>query len=315
MSIIFLILLIIGHKYTMALLKDSNEQAVLKEGEFRRNKDGSTSIGYNMASLGFYNIETGKRIKNGSLIKPVDGKINGRIYYQQNYPEGFDYILIAMVDYKKHNFVIDGVTYEDYSFSLDKKDEINIDISVEGLDKDAKEFTFFLVKDIHVKALYEKEKENLTMWMLRETKYSFAQRFLLRESIMETRMNNSDSYNEFITNKDFIIDLVKTHNIYEPMPIYQNNSGDELEVVIQNKYDTEMNYAVFGFLDWEQILIDGDSPIKYIEIPSKASIYFKVKIPEISENKSFQIYYIPQVNSNAINGFYPESTYKTILTQ
>lgn len=307
-SIIVALLLI--NNYTQVLSTDMKE-AVLNEGEFKYNEDGSTSIGLNMSALSFRDINTNRKINSGTIFEPTNGVLEGRIHYQQNYVEDCNYILIVLVDYVKKDFMVNGMNYSEFTFTLEKEDEIIMDIKVENIDEKAHEFTYLIIKDINVNELYENEKE-LSLWMLRETIHSFGGRFLLNESQLDdAEVRYEMDLTSFKTDRSFLLSIVYNHKLMDQYPIY--NSNDELEILIENEYDYELEYSLLGFLDWKQVSLDGDNLIKTFKIPPNTNVYFKITAPNIYENTPFQIFGFPGSFSRDIGEYGPRSTYKLLL--
>lgn len=89
-----------------------------KEGGFSYNSDGTVTLGEGMVSNGFWDSETGAIVDQGTLLKPIDRKIRGRISFSQNIPDTRNHLLIIMIDYVQQSFCIDNNKYSTYSFSL-----------------------------------------------------------------------------------------------------------------------------------------------------------------------------------------------------
>lgn len=280
------------------------------ESGFTYNDDFTVTLGLGMVAHGFYDTITNKIIDSGSLMKPVNGKINGQVSFQQNINEIRNYLLIILIDYKQYDFIVNDTTYSTYPFSLEGNEELRISVEISNLNSDAHEFTYYIIPEPNITDLSIDNSNEWNKLLMTSNIYSW--RLLLNSLTKNANLSEYDnSYMKMASQTDYGIQLSKTHQEVAVMPTCK--SMDDVELIISNPYNSDLEYAVIAFLNWEQIPLNNDI-IKIVKIPSNTNIYYKIKVPTVDKNAPYQIFAIPNPYDNDINNSNPPScTLRTII--
>lgn len=274
------------------------------------NKDGTVTLGSGMVSNGFYDIMTNKIIDSGSLIKSVNGMIQGKVTFQQNIPEKRNYLLVIMIDYKQHDFMVKHKKYSTYPFTLKGEDKISINVKITNIDADEHEFIYFIMSEPDIKKLSIDDGDEWNKLMI--TGYMYSWRLLISNSVKSIKTIEYDSSYSLIDFKiNYGVQLTKSYKQAAAMPSCK--SGEVVNLILSNtnNYDTE--YALIALLKWKQEVINGRSTL-YVKIPAKSSIYYKIKIPSVEENTPYQIIAIPKPFSADLNEVAPPAcTLRTMI--
>lgn len=276
------------------------------------HEDGTVELGIGYTAFGFYDLKTGNIIDNGSLYIPKDNKITGAVSFQQNFEEKRNYLLITMIDYVQQNFNINGKSYKNYHFSLLGEAEINLDIEIENLHINAKEFTYLIIPEPDANKFIN--NEGFDWDVMFSTRASLIYRISLQENY-ETLIDNFDTDFELISEPTALsgFELTKSHK--EKIPVVGAKSGDKVELVLLNENANEETYMLIGFLGWEQVAFEDGSKIKLIKLPEDSSIYYTLKLPDTPHEKVFQLFalekpYVTLQNDNIYQG---RTTFRVLL--
>lgn len=254
------------------------------------NEDGSVTIPEGYTAYGFYSLETDKIIDSGTIIKVPGDILQGRISFQQNFPEEKSYLLIVLIDYIQHEFYVADQHYQSYSFKLKGESEMNMDISVDLAKSEGKEFSFIIVPNPTEKNFLADGEYN---W---DTMFSSRSLIVSRYGLdrlcfkPNEKQDFSRNYVEFQAPGNISgFELVKSRDSLNAFA--SGKGGEALELVILNQAQgaEEKDYIVVGFADWEQVPIDGKYTNCYVTIPSETSISIPITLPVVEKPTIFQI--------------------------
>jgi hypothetical protein len=310
--ILFLVFLIciIFILFYKGLNASSVEKNTIEDGKFTYNDDGSVTLGLGMVANGFHDLD-GKINDIGSLLKPTNNIIQGQVSYKQNINDKRNYLLIIMIDYLQHEFIVDDTVYSSYPFSLEGNDEIRINVAVENIDAEAHEYSYFIIPEPDINVL---SIDNSNEWnKLLMTSSINWWRLLLDDSEKIEKVEYNEAVINLETQNNYGILLSNNHQEAAAMPSCK--SMDEVELIMSNTNNYVVDYALIAFLGWEQVPISKTDMTDYISIPSQSTIYMKLKVPNVEENTPYQIFAIPRPFSNDIRLANPPSTtLRTIIS-
>lgn len=252
--------------------------------------DGSVTIPEGSMSNGFYDSETNKIIDGGSVIRLSEDTLQGKIRFQQNFPVENEYLLIVLIDYAQHEFEIEGKRFQSYSFSLEGESTIELNISVHLMQSEGIEFSYVIIPEPgEQRFLVDGEYNWNTMFSTREWIVS---RFgLEREHINpEKKPEYAQNYTEFHAEGNISgFELVGSRD--DLIVSVEEKGGEMIELVMLNQeLDSEdTDYVILGFLNWQQIPIDGEYMQYYVTVPANSSISIPVILPKVEEDAVLQI--------------------------
>lgn len=245
-------------------------------GGFIYRPDGTIELGEGLVAHGFFDV-SGKLVKEGNLYLPVDGVVKGTVNLQQNREET-NYMLIVLIDYRQHTFLIDGNRYQNYPFTLSGNTEINIDIEVELEGKSARELVFMIVE--------EPENMKLSYENASASRNYYASRIQLNEEDVE--LNYSVQYREMPFVSNYMFELAKSHKSVKML--LNSKGGDWVELALGGQNEKDMKYAIIAFAGWKQCPIWKNEMLQYVSVPAGRNIYFSIQLPEVDEDTPYQIF-------------------------
>lgn len=277
--------------------------------DFTYNNDGTVTLGSGMLANGFYDINTNKIINSGSLLEPSNGKIQGQVSFKQNISEKRNYLLIIMIDYKQHDFIVNNSVYNTFPFSLKGEDGLRINVEITNIKSDEHEFSYLIIPEPDITKL---SIDNSNEWnKLLMTSNIYWWRLLLND-LNKNNLEYDKSYVKMDSQTNFGIQLTKSHESVTAMP--SCTSMDDVELILSNINNYDMEYVLIAFLNWKQSPFTVNDMMKLIDIPSKSTIYFKLKIPNVKKDTPYQIIAIPKPFSNNLKSMTPPiSTLRTVV--
>lgn len=253
------------------------------------NDDGTITLPEGGSAYGFYDLETNKIIDSGTTIEITDDILQGSIHFHQNFPVERSYLLIVLIDYIQHEFYLEGQCFRCYPFQLEGDVEVYLDISVPLSESEGHEFAYMIVPNPETKPyLINGEYDWDTMFGDRRPKIG---RYNLNCNFQKSEEQ------EFPTNYEIVqteagtvgFELVKSRE--NPVICVEGKGGEQLDLEVPNQTaeEEEITYVVMGFVDWEQVSVDGEHLKYYVTVQPGTSAYIPVILPEVTEPSVFQI--------------------------
>lgn len=252
--------------------------------------DGSVKIPEGYTANGFYDMETNKIIDSGSVIKLSGDTLQGKISFQQNFPVKKEYLLIVLIDYIQHEFVVGEESFQTYSFGLEGESTIELNISVNLTESEGTEFSYMIIPEPGEQNFVVDGEYNWnTISFIRE--WSIGRFELDRVNInLEEEHKYEQNYTEFQLEGNISgFELVNSRD--DLTVSVEEEGGEIIELVMLNQglVSENENYVILGFLDWQQIPIDGEHMRYYVTVPANSSISIPVILPDVEEKTVFQI--------------------------
>lgn len=253
------------------------------------NDDGTITLPEGFVGHGLYDVETEKIIEGGTKIEIVDDTFHGSIHFQQNFPIEKSYLLIVMIDYRQHEFDVDGQSFCSYPFQLTGESEISLDVTVPLSESEGSEISFLIVPNPEIKPYMingEYDWDNMfddrRPYILR---YSLERNFQIKEE--QEFPANFESFQAEVGTTGF--ELVKPRE--ELKVCVEGKGGERLDLAVMNQAEEaeETTYVIIGFVDWEQVPVDGEHLKYYVTVKPGTSVYIPVILPEVTEPSVFQI--------------------------
>ncbi|MCM1253554.1 MAG: hypothetical protein NC321_12085 [Clostridium sp.] len=252
--------------------------------------DGSVTIPEGCTANGFYSLETNKIIDGGSIIKLSGDTLQGKIGFQQNFPEERNYLLIILIDYVQHDFEIEGENFQSYAFSLEGESEVKFNISVHLTESEGREFDYAVIPQPDEKNLVIDGTYNWSA-MLSTREWNIGRFELEREySDIREEQKNEQNYTEFRVEENISgFELIDSRD--DLIVSVERKGGETVELVILNQAleSEDENYVIMGFLNWKQVPIDGEHMKYYAGVSADTSISIPVILPDVEETSVFQI--------------------------
>lgn len=252
--------------------------------------DGSVTIPEGYTANGFYDLETNKIIDSGSVIQLSGDTLQGKIKFQQNFSGKNEYLLIILIDYVQHEFEIKGKRFQSYSFSLEGEDEIALNISAHLTESEGTEFSYVIIPEPEEQNYVINGTYNWSvMFSTREWNYG---RFKLEREYMNIKaeQKNEQNYTQFHVEENISgFELIDSRD--DLIVSVERKGGETVELVILNQApeSEDTNYVIVGFLNWQQVPIDGEHMTYYADVPADTSISIPVTLPDVEETSVFQI--------------------------
>lgn len=279
---------------------DASRNSVLQEGEdvsqgVSYHEDGTITLPEGSIACGFYHTETGEIYDEGTVYEINDGKIKGRVSFQQNYPETRHYLFIAMIDYVQQEFVMEGKTYTEYAFELTGETETNFNIELHVPDTVVHEFSYIIFPK-------PEEKEFIRDGIYQEVAFELQRNYVYRLNLSNTSESRAakapegDNTIEIVDITEaeipdgFVLSPKHDATKYEIKTVVEGSSGETYELVIGNEDgEEEKEYAIVAFLNWEQIpLLDGKE-VGYVKVPAGKQYMILITLPEVERESVYQI--------------------------
>lgn len=281
-KIIFSVIILLLISFFTFFREVPNTQSLATNTANRTNHD-------TYVALGIYDSND-NLIDNGSNLGI---KNNTRLFHtidiEQNLEKDREYLLIAMIDFKQVSFNIEGKTYNNYKFKVDKSGKIAFNLEIDIPDK-SKELDYIIMKEPDYVPNKENYKDSIPL-----------------QYIMTSRFNLDDfpytiNYEDNVTcsYEGPYDDIWISDKKEELSAVYKITKGSQLYMTIGNDRNYDLEFAVVLFSNWNQINIDDDI-IKYFKVNSGEKKTFEFKIPDIESNKIIQSIAFPRpykVNSN-----------------
>lgn len=228
-----------------------------------------------------YGVYSGDRLlDNGSYIN--DTSINHTFEISQNMRATRIYKLILLVDFKQHEFTVNGENYLSYDIELVKKDEARIVIETE-LPKSTKEICYLVVK----KPYYENREGDLEKAHILQEVLPIRYRLDLSQTAIDYNTNVTRS------RKGPIPDIFLTRNLAKLKPIFTLREGANNYLLHGNTTSGHMSYATIQLVDWKQTSWNEDSMVKYFEVNKNEIVIMETKAPEVSGDAIIQYITFP----------------------
>ena len=234
------VLILICIIFTIYYLYVTNiKDNLIDKRNFNYNEDGTVTLGPGMVANGFYDILTHKIIDNGSLYKIENGKLYGTVSFRQNIEEKRNYMLIIMIDYIQHDFIVKNKNISSYSFSLQGEDEKLINIEIENLDENNHEFSYFIIPEPDIDNLSINNESEWNKLLMTSNIYWWRLLFNSNTIIDKTKFDNS--YFEMDSQIMYGMQLTKKHQKVAAMP--KCISMEDTELVLSNINNYDMEYC------------------------------------------------------------------------
>ncbi len=253
------------------------------------NDDGTVTLPEGFTGQGLYNVETGKIIDGGTVIEVTDDTFRGSVHFQQNFPMEKSYLLIVLIDYMQHEFYVEGQCFRSYPFRLTGESEISLEVMVPLSEYEGSEISILIVPNPETKSyMINGEYDWDSMF---DDRRPHILRFSLERDYQEKEEQefpaNYESFQAEAGTTGF--ELVKPRE--ELKVCVEGKVGERLDLAVMNQADgaEETTYVIMGFVDWEQVPVDGEHLKYYVTVKPGTSVYIPVILPEVTEPSVFQI--------------------------
>lgn len=269
--------------------------------------DGTLTLPEGASSFGFFS--TDGHLYENEVAKIENGELSAVVQYQQNYSETRKYLLIMMVDYEQHEFIVDNNICNTYCFSLEGDTTFKIPFTLCGLDADASEIEFLIFNEPDYRNL--SIEDDLGWTQMHKMSECYAGRLRISDTPKQNQQPSIEG-NEYEADND---GLFLSESLDKLILMPRAQSGQPVNLILGNPAEENCEFALVAFCGWEQINLSEDSKTVYTTLNPRQTKYYQLDLPTVTENQPYQIVAFEKPFSENVKYVLPGpyATYRTLV--
>lgn len=260
--------------------------------------------------------KTKEIINLDQVYAPTDKLIvQNSLVYNQNIEGETEYKLLVFKDFIQTPFFVNGIKYDDYTFTLIGLDDIVVDIELKLDSEIPNEIEYLLVEDPGYNKFSNDPTVEDRIKMNRLSRSSFFRRVRLNDEDHVKKQLFEDKRDFSLTDWDYSfveeignrqanliysmeilpIDERPKYDLFEHYfrPIFVAKSEQPVDFMLSNHFNEKCGYVAFQVLNFKQIPFNDGDLFKYFQLDKNENGQYKINLPKVSKNESFQIFVYP----------------------
>lgn len=192
------------------------------------------------------------------------------------------YKLFLLVDYKPHNFKIDDVLVDSFTFKLNSNETIEIPTTIDKLPEGLHDVLFLIVRDSDIKSTDHKFRSATLTKNLLYIRFSIITNNDIAPSYNLsnfTQEATNDKFDGIILNKN-----LNTTDLWFTDELESSNSLSYYSHIINSSFNTSQKYALITFVDWKPVETE-NKHVHFIKVDQgkKVTIPLNINLPKTKE--------------------------------
>jgi hypothetical protein len=240
----------------------------------------------NFISFGLYD-PNGKIINNGSILSPLDNKLNKILSISHNINEEREYSLIILENFSQSKFAVSGKEYLTYDFIMKPNSKFHFEIQLD-VPQDTKEVDCLIIK----KPKYLLKDNDVTKASILQEVLPLRFKIASSKNQEPNKLNYEKPLQTFYQGPNDCVFISESIDKLKIMYRLKQNKTAYLSVGnIKNK---NVDYALVAFLDWKQVPVLNNKEVIYVSVPKGVRKVFPLSLMNTEKEKNYQVLALPK---------------------